>query len=455
MSYGGSPSVLYDPPECGTHDKRPPTFSTERKLLVGSSAASCQPTRIWGRLASLPFGLVLALLIGAVHFGGPQPVTAFATNVVVLSSYHWVDSNGWVHVAGEVQNQGSTLEHVTIDAILYDAGGDNFASTHGGPFYPNLPPGARSAFDLQTATKRTDIDRIALYVDRTYPEWRADGTVSVRVTATTIDAGRLIIEGTLTNGVPYRVANPNVIATMRSSDNVMLGWAKGTLKPTDEGWPRTYIAGLATEPFVLTVPADQWDGEQRFTLQASAGISDVDADGAILSWDVYLEDIGYSRFRDDILWLANADITKGCAPYLYCPSAEVSREQMASFLVRALGLVDGGHIDYFTDDDTSGHEVDINRLRHAGITLGCGGSKFCPRGLVTREQMASFLVRALGLPRTTVDYFTDDETSGHEADINALASAGVTKGCSRTTFCPKHTVTREQMAAFLRRGLAE
>jgi len=32
-----------------------------------------------------------------------------------------------------------------------------------------------------------------------------------------------------------------------------------------------------------------------------------------------------------------------------------------------------------------------------GITSGCGGGKFCPNSLVTRAQMAVFLVRAFGL----------------------------------------------------------
>lgn len=415
---------------------------------MGSWAASYQPTRMPRRLASW---LSLALLFGGVHVGGPPPVAAFPTSVVVLSSYHWVDSNGWVHVAGEVQNQGFHLEHVTIDATLYDAGGDNFASVHGGPFYPNLPPGARSAFDLQTATKRTDVDRIAFYVDRTYPERRADGTVSVRVTATTIDAGTLVIEGTLTNGVPYRVANPTVIATMRRSDDVMVGWANGTLKPTDEGWPRTYIAGLATEPFLLTVPADQWDGEPRFTLQASARISDVDAEGATLSWDMYFEDIGYGRFRDDILWVANADIAKGCSAYLYCPSDFVTRDQMAAFLARALDLPPATK-DYFTDDEDSTLEDWINRLREAGIASGCTARTYCPRNTVTREQMAAFLARALELPPASRDYFTDDESSTLEDSINRIREAGVATGCTRTTYCPKDAVTRGQMAAFLSRA---
>jgi hypothetical protein len=38
------------------------------------------------------------------------------------------------------------------------------------------------------------------------------------------------------------------------------------------------------------------------------------------------------------------------------------------------------------------------------------------------------------------------------ADIDAVADAGITGGCSATTYCPADAVTRGQMAAFLRRG---
>jgi hypothetical protein len=51
--------------------------------------------------------------------------------------------------------------------------------------------------------------------------------------------------------------------------------------------------------------------------------------------------------------------------------------------------------DFFTDDNGSTFEGNINRVAAAGITLGCGNGMYCPTGLVTRGQMAAFLHRAL------------------------------------------------------------
>ncbi len=166
-------------------------------------------------------------------------------------------------------------------------------------------------------------------------------------------------------------------------------------------------------------------------------------------------------FYTDIEWLAAEGITKGCNPpdnTLFCPDDDVTRGQMAAFLDRALPLAPTTK-DWFSDDDGSTFEAEINRLAAAGITKGCNppaDTAFCPGDPVTRGEMAAFLVRALGLGPASKDWFTDDDGSTFEDDINRLAAAGITKGCNppdNTLFCPDDPVTRAEMAAFLHRGL--
>ena len=169
--------------------------------------------------------------------------------------------------------------------------------------------------------------------------------------------------------------------------------------------------------------------------------------------NVLFTDIGDSAFETDIVWLAGAGITSGCSDTLFCPKQVVTREQMASFLARAMDLPAAG-VDYFVDDASSVHQGDINSVAAAGVTQGCASGYFCPGTMVSREQMASFLARALHLPPTTADYFDDDDASMHEGAINSLAAAGITSGCTATAYCPSNAVTREQMAAFLYRAFA-
>ena len=157
-------------------------------------------------------------------------------------------------------------------------------------------------------------------------------------------------------------------------------------------------------------------------------------------------------------------ITSGCEvgpPALYCPDQPVTRGEMAAFISRGFDLSapeagPDGPVNTFSDDDGSLFEPDIEKLALAGITTGCDDGLFCPDQAVTRAEMASFLVRAIGgfdgfdAPG---DRFDDDADSPHQIDINRLALIGVTNGCGDRLYCPADSVTRAQMASFLVRAL--
>ena len=176
------------------------------------------------------------------------------------------------------------------------------------------------------------------------------------------------------------------------------------------------------------------------------------------------------RFRDDdgnvheasIEAIAAAGITRGCNPPVndrYCPSFPVSRGEMAAFLHRALELDPSGPGDRFVDDDSSVFQNEIEAIAVAGITRGCNppiNSRFCPDAPVTRAQMAAFLARALPLPAAPAgDRFVDD-SGPFENDIERIAAAGITLGCNppaNNRYCPDGLVLRDQMASFLARAL--
>jgi glucose/arabinose dehydrogenase len=165
-------------------------------------------------------------------------------------------------------------------------------------------------------------------------------------------------------------------------------------------------------------------------------------------------DVADHSLIDHIMWITTEGISTGCGGGEFCPNSAVTRAQMAAFLDRALDLP-GTSEDFFTDDDGHQLEISINRVAAAGIASGCATNRYCPSSPVTRGQMASFLDRAFDLPPTSNDYFVDDETSTHENAINRLAKANITGGCTAIRFCPNASTTRAEMATFLHRAIGD
>lgn len=142
----------------------------------------------------------------------------------------------------------------------------------------------------------------------------------------------------------------------------------------------------------------------------------------------------------------------------YCPSRTVTRGEMAAFLVRGLALEATGD-DFFSDDDGHLFETAINRLAEARVTRGCNppvDDRFCPDRVMTRGEMAAMLSRAFDYPASDLDRFHDDDGHLFEDAINRLGAAGVSQGCNppdNDRFCPDGKMTRDQMATFLTRAL--
>lgn len=155
------------------------------------------------------------------------------------------------------------------------------------------------------------------------------------------------------------------------------------------------------------------------------------------------------------------DLTNGTTPTTYSPFASVTRAQMASFVARLIreagsDLPDGD--DAFVDDESSAHEADINALAAAGIAWGTGPDTYSTSQNVTRAQMAAFLIRSYHYfsrqdIATGNDYFADDDGHPLEGDVNLAAEVGFAGGNADGTYRPQEPVRRDHMALFLARWL--
>ena len=167
-------------------------------------------------------------------------------------------------------------------------------------------------------------------------------------------------------------------------------------------------------------------------------------------------------FHSDILRIATLGVTSGCTPTSFCPSNDVSRAEMAVFLLKSKYGAD--HVPPPPPPDPIFPDVPadafaaalINEIATPEITTGCGGGLYCPDRSVSRAEMAVFLLKTLlgsgYLPPTPAGLFADVPLGSFAVDwIEDIYNRGITAGCGTNPlrYCPDSDVPREQMATFL------
>ena len=168
-------------------------------------------------------------------------------------------------------------------------------------------------------------------------------------------------------------------------------------------------------------------------------------------------------FYNDIGKLSARGVTLGCGNGNFCANDPVTREQMAAFIMRAKGEFSSPapRTQRFGDVPQSNQFYNfIDRLATLQITLGCtpDHSMYCPSDPVSRQEMAAFILRGLGEfnpPAPAGQRFNDVPPSNAFYNfIDRLAVLNITLGCApdHSMYCPNNPVTRGQMAAFLVRA---
>ena len=142
-------------------------------------------------------------------------------------------------------------------------------------------------------------------------------------------------------------------------------------------------------------PAAVWDGD----------VVVLDGGSAVFLQKIRFSDIGEAgEHRANVETLAERGILEGteCAPGRFCPKDPIQRWVMAVWLVRAIDESAPAAVESsrFVDVDSGEWWVPyVERLADLDITRGCSSEplRFCPADAVTRQEMASFLVRAFQL----------------------------------------------------------
>ena len=158
--------------------------------------------------------------------------------------------------------------------------------------------------------------------------------------------------------------------------------------------------------------------------------------------------------------LYNNGVTSGCSDVSYCPDSSVTRDQMSVFLLRSkegTAFTPAACTTApFTDVPTSSPYCRwIRELVARSVTGGCDATRYCPTAPVTRAQMAVFLLvtrEGAGYqpPACTTAPFNDVPAGDPFCKwIKELVARGITAGCGNGNYCPTASVTRGSMAVFL------
>jgi N-acetylmuramoyl-L-alanine amidase len=176
-------------------------------------------------------------------------------------------------------------------------------------------------------------------------------------------------------------------------------------------------------------------------------------------------DISNHWAKTDIELLANKLIVDGVSPDHFDADRNITRAEFAALVSRSLGLSDAAGTANFTDVPSAAwYAKAVATVAGAGIIKGYADNTFKPNANITREEMAAMIVRALTYVGKPVSVNTSNaailapfnDASGiswAKSEVAAAVQAGIIKGITVNTLVPQGMATRAESAATLKRFL--
>ena len=166
-------------------------------------------------------------------------------------------------------------------------------------------------------------------------------------------------------------------------------------------------------------------------------------------------------YEQAVTWMILHKVTSGCATTMFCPDANLTRQQFVTFLWRAAGrptpTYQGSEAFKDVPEGTYSDRA-IGWAVSNGTTVGCTQGtfgdpdwRFCPTRPVTRGQMATLLYRHVEADHTgAAPPYTDVEPDKfYTPSITWLTDFQVVPGCGPQLFCPNRNATRAEAALFI------
>ncbi|MFA5524145.1 MAG: DUF6359 domain-containing protein [Tissierellales bacterium] len=172
-----------------------------------------------------------------------------------------------------------------------------------------------------------------------------------------------------------------------------------------------------------------------------------------------ISDIAWAQ--NEIEVLAARHVINGINDINYAPNKNIQRAEFAKLLVEGLNLKLGSQEISFSDVQAGAwYKEVVDIAASLGIVTGYDG-RFDPNGLITREQMATMIVRALKYVEPNASYTSEmsdfidqDQISAWAKEaVQISASKELVKGLGNGLFSPQQEATRAQSAVIIYRML--
>ncbi len=396
---------------------------TTPPVVLSIALADPNPTSA----ASVDFTVTFSEAVTGVDTAAPFNDFALTTSGVSGAAVSGVSGTGNVYTVTVSTGAGSGA--IRLDVIDNDTILDLLSNPLGGPGAGNGNFTSGETYTVVENQPPTDISLSSVSV----PENQPIGTTVGTFTTTDPDAGNTFTYSLVSGAGSTDNASFSISGSALKTAVVFNYLAKNSysirVRTTDQGslyYEKALTINITDQPNIFgDVPDSYW----------------------AVSW---------------IERLYNAGITGGCStsPLLYCPDDTVTRAEMAVFLLKGI------HGNSYSPPAATGTiftdvPIDywaakwIEELSKEGITGGCAAGLYCPDAVITRAQMAVFLLKSehgssYSPPAATGTVFTDVPADYWAAKwIEQLATEGITGGCGGTNYCPGDSVTRAQMAVFL------
>jgi hypothetical protein len=175
---------------------------------------------------------------------------------------------------------------------------------------------------------------------------------------------------------------------------------------------------------------------------------------AVVEFDKQFNDIPSNHWANQALKSLSAKhIVTGTSDTMFSPEAKTTRAEFAALLVRTLGLKASKAASFHDVDQSAWYADAVAAAYEAGLISGRSETEFAPLANMTREEMATMLVRAYEFK--TVKKLTQGEISlvdsslisgWAKAQVQTAVSNGLMNGVGNSKFAPLELTNRAQSA---------